>query len=160
MPNLSHQQQIQIQDVDNVNLAPTVRKRLTTLDLTPQPPQQGISIESVDQIGNSNTTKKVVSVYKETPKRFKLVTNPSIWKQNINHLMDEIMRGEIGDTVTNMDTPRISAEARQALHIGTEDHFIQTFQAANECAAHDNRVIVKLKDLKLVAKLSNARRNY
>jgi len=138
LPNLSHQQQIQIQDVDNVNLAPTVRKRLTTLDLTPQPPQQGISIESVDQIGNSNTTKKVVSVYKETPKRFKLATNPSIRKQNINRLMDQIMRAEIGDTVTNINSKRISAEARQSLHIGTEDHLIQKFQTANECAAHDS----------------------
>ena len=126
------------------------------LDLKPQPPPQGISIESKDQISNSNTNKKVVSVYKETPKRFKLATNPSIKKQNVNCLMNQIMRGAIGDVVINPDINRISAKARQALHIGTEDHLIQKFQAANECTAHDNRVTVQLKDLQLVQKLSNA----
>ena len=79
-----------------MKLAHTVRKRLRMLDLTPQPPPQGISIESVDQISDSNTTKKVVSVYMETPKRFKLATNPSIRKQNVNRLMDEIIRGKLG----------------------------------------------------------------
>jgi len=99
-----------------VHLAPTVRKRLLLLDLTPQPPPQGISIKSKDQTSNSNTTKKPVSVYKETPKRFKLATNPSIRRQHINLLIHQIMQGKIGDTVTNPDINRISAEARQALH--------------------------------------------
>jgi len=94
------------------NLAPKVSKRLPPLDFTPQPPPQAIYIESVDQISNSNTTKKVVIVYKEAPKRFKLAANPSIRKQIINRLMDEIMRGKIGDTATNINTKKISAEAR------------------------------------------------
>jgi len=130
------------------------------LDLTPQPSPQGISIESKDQTSNSNTAKKAVSVYKETPKRFKLATNPSIRKQHINRLMNQIMDGKIGDVVINPDINRISSEARQTLHIRTEDRLIQKFQAANECAAHDNRVTVHLKDIKLVQKFSNARRNY
>ena len=70
------------------------------------------------------------------------------------------MEGRIGSVIVNIEIKRISAKARQALHIGTEDHLIQKFQAGNECAAHDNRVTVQLKDLKLVEKLSNARRNY
>ena len=159
-PNLSPQQHTQLHDIHNVNLAPTVRKRLKILDIAPQPPPQGIFIESKDQISNSNTNKKMVSIYMETPKRFKLATNPSIRKQNINRLMDQIMRAEIGDTVTNINSKRISAEARQSLHIGTEDHLIEKLQAANEYVAHDNRVTVKLKDLKLVEKLFNARRTY
>ena len=130
------------------------------LYLTPKPPPQGISIESKDQTSSSNTANNVVSVHKETPNRFKLTTNLSIKKQHINRLMNQIMRGAIGDVVINPDINRISAKARQALHIGTEDHLIQKFQAGNECAAHDNRVTVQLKDLKLVEKLSNARRNY
>ena len=124
LPNLSRQQQTQLKDIDNLNLARTFRNRLRTLDLTPQPPPQVISTESIDQVSNSNTTKKVVSIYKETAKRFKLATNPSIRKQYINRLMNKIMRGKIGDTVTNMNTKRISAKARQALHTGTEDHLI------------------------------------
>ena len=77
------------------------------LDLTPQPPPQGISIESKDQTSNSNTAKKAVSVYKETPKRFKLTTNPSIRKQNIDLLLNQIMRGTIGSGVVN---PKGSSE--------------------------------------------------
>jgi len=160
LPNWSRQQQPQLQDIHNIKVAPTVRKRLRMVDLTPKPTPEGISTESKDQTSNSNTAKKVVSVYKETPKRFKLATNPSIKKQNINRIMNQKMRGTIGDVVINPDINRISAEARQALHIGTEDHLIQKFQAANECMAHDNRVTVQLKDLKLVEKLSSARRNY
>jgi len=160
LPNWSCQQQPQLQDTNNMKLAPTARKRLRMLDLTPQPSPQGISIESKDQTSNSNTAKKAVSVYKETPKRFKLATNPSIRKQHINRLMNQIMDGKIGDVVINPDINRISSEARQTLHIRTEDRLIQKFQAANECAAHDNRVTVHLKDIKLVQKFSNARRNY
>ena len=70
-------------------LVPTVRKSLRMLDLKPRPPPQGKSIESKDQTSNSNTAKKVVSVHKETPKRFKLATNPSIKKQHINRLMTQ-----------------------------------------------------------------------
>jgi len=74
--------------------------------------------------------------------------------------MNGMMQGLIGDNEKKVKTSRISAEARQALHIGTEDHLIQTFQAANECVNHDNCVTVKLKDLRLVEKMSNARTNY
>ena len=74
--------------------------------------------------------------------------------------MTEIMEGVIGDNITNIDNSRISAEARQVLHMGNEDHIIQTFQAANVCAVHDNRITLKLKDLKLVEKMSNGRTHY
>jgi len=71
------------------------------------------------------------------------------------------MEGKIGSVVVNPEgIKRISAKARHALHIGTEDHLIQKFQAVNECAAHDNRVTIQPKDLQLVQKLSAARRNY
>ena len=69
------------------------------------------------------------------------------------------MQGVIGDVVINPDINRISAEARQALHMQTEDQLIQTFQAASECADHDNRVTIQRKDLKLVENLSDARSN-
>ena len=130
------------------------------LDLKPRLPPQGKSIESKDQTSNSNTAQKKVSVYKEMPKRFKLATNPSIRKQNIDLLLNQIMQGKIGSIIVNPDIKRISAKARQALHIGTKDHLVQQFQAVNECAAHDKRVTIQPKDLQLVEKLSAARRNY
>ena len=68
--------------------------------------------------------------------------------------MNQIMEEKIGDVVINPVINRISTEARQALH--------KTFQAVNECAAHDDRVTIQRKDLKLVDKLSGVgvRRNY
>ena len=65
------------------------------------------------------------------------------------------MEGAIGDNKTINNKSIISTEARQALHMGTEDHTIQTLQAANVYAAHDNHVTLKLKDLRLVETLSN-----
>ena len=133
------------------------------LDLKPRPPPQGKSIESKDQTSNSNTAGKKVSAYKEAPKRFKLATNPSIRKQNMDLLLDDIMKRKIGNVVIDKGGyKRISAEARQAFLIGSEDYLIQKFQTVNECAAHDNRVTIQPKDLALVEKLSGVgvRRNY
>ena len=146
-----------------MELAPIVRKRVRMLDLIPKPPPQGMSTESKDQTSNSNTADKKVSPYKETPKRFKLATNPSIRKQNMNLLLNQIMKGTIGNVVIDEDGyKRISAKARQAFLIGSEDYLIQIFQTVNECAAHDNRVTIQRKDLKLVDKLPGVgvRRNY
>ena len=140
-------------------LVPTVRKSLRMLDLKPRPPPQGKSIESKYQTSNANTAGKKVSPYKETPKRYKLETNPSIRKQNMDLLLNDIMKGTIGNVVIDEDGyKRISAKARQALHIGSEDYLIQKFQAVNECAAHDNRVTIQPKDLALVQKLSDVGR--
>jgi len=144
-------------------LVPTVRKSLRMLDLKPRPPPQGKSIESKDQTSNSNTAGKKVSAYKEAPKRFKLATNPSIRKQNMDLLLDDIIKRQIGNVVIDKGGyKRISAEARQAFLIGSEDYLIQKFQTVNECAAHDNRVTIQPKDLALVEKLSGVgvRRNY
>ena len=80
----------------------------------------------------------------------------------MNLLLNDIMKGTIGNVVIDEDGyKRISAEARQAFLIGSEDYLIQTFQAVNECAAHDNQVTIQRKDLKLVDKLSGVgvRRN-
>ena len=76
--------------------------------------------------------------------------------------MTEIMIGIYRNNLPNKyrTDPRMSAITREALHIATGDHVIQTFQAANVCAVHDNRITLKLKDLKLVEKMSNGRTNY
>jgi len=121
MPNLSLQQEPPLQGINNANLALIGRKRVPTLNLAPEPPPQGISITNKDQMSNLDITEKI-SVYRETTKRFKLDTNPSIRKQNTNHLMNETMQGLSGDNDTNVKTRRISAKARQTLHMGTEDH--------------------------------------
>ena len=75
------------------------------------------------------------------------------------------MKRQIGNVVIDKGGyKRISAEARQrqAFLIGSENYLIQTFQAVNECAAHDNRVTIQLKDIELVNKLSGVgvKRNY
>jgi len=120
-------------------LVPTVRNSLQMLDLKPRPPPQGKSIESRDQTSNANTAGKKVSAYKEAPKKFKLETNPSIRKKNMDLLLDDIMKGKIGNVVIDEDGyKKISAEARQAFLIGSEDYLIQKVQTVNECAAHDN----------------------
>ena len=81
----------------------------------------------------------------------------------MNLLLNQIMKGTIGNVVIDEGGyKRISAKARQAFLIGSEDYLIQKFQTVNECAAHDNRVTIQPTDLALVEKLSGVgvRRNY
>jgi hypothetical protein len=70
------------------------------LDLKPRPPPQGKSIESKDQTSNANTAGKKVSTYKETPKRYKLETNPSIRKQNMDLLLNDITKEKKLETLS------------------------------------------------------------
>lgn len=49
---------------------------------------------------------------------------------------------------------RFKGDAYKALHVAAEEHLIDTFRRANQCAIHNNRETVQPKDMQLAVTLS------